>query len=212
MKKNKIIEDMTRVVEKNNRLYKQCEDLKSEITEKDAKIEELKLKIASLEAEIEIVKAVSVCSRESTLDNPNSVVDENESEDVVLDDDLPSENTESREVSECNTNESETKTLPRAKHCDISSTVLPEFALKLASESIGRVVVKCAELCNHFATAGSTNSKDLINLALGRTEVFKSDLLSLVSGEEQSEERLSAEIKLKETDVSEYFDLLLSQL
>ena len=126
------------------------------------------------------------------------------------DTDLPLSDGE--EEASCNTDIEEEKTEIKAVRTKITSVVLPESALSLASTAIGRVVVKCAELCNHFASVSSANSKDLINLALGRTEVFKSDLLGLINGREQTEERLSEEIKTKENDVLEYFELLLSQL
>ena len=103
-------------------------------------------------------------------------------------------------------------TLPTVDNDSITTTVLPEFGLKAASAAIGRVVLKSAEVCNTFAAASDHNSKDLINLALGRTEVFKSELLELISSGSMSDERLDAEIKVRETDVIEYFDLLLKQL
>ncbi len=203
MRKNKLIEEMNRVIEKNNRLFEKCEELQTALSQKDESIEQLKIKVASLEAEIEILKAVSV-----------SAPDVDSTEDIAVACDYVDEVAAEPEAEEQkqSVDEIENVTIPEARHNNIVSTVLPEIALKLASEAIGRVVVKCAELCNHFATVGSTNSKDLVNLALGRTEVFKSDLLSFISDKAQDEEMLSSEINRREADVFDYFDLLLSQL
>ena len=214
MRKNKLIEEMNKVIEKNNRLFEKCEELQATVSQKDESIEELKIKVASLEAEIELLKAVAVSVPDADLKDEITVacdaVDEHNAEPEV--ESATDEIEIAVEEPKQSVDENAKISIPEAKHNNIVSTVLPETALKLASEAIGRVVVKCAELCNHFASIGSPNSKDLVNLALGRTEVFKSDLLSLISDNEQNEETLSSEIERREADVVEYFDLLLSQL
>lgn len=53
--------------------------------------------------------------------------------------------------------------------------------MKYASEAIGEIIVKCASACNEFAKVGGPEAREFINLALGRTEVFKADCLTIAS-------------------------------
>ena len=79
------------------------------------------------------------------------------------------------------------------------------------SRVIGEVVVRCASLCNEFTERGGGNAKDLVNLALGRTEVFKSEVLSAVT---DGGDNISLQEKLDQlkNSVFEYFELLRSQI
>ena len=79
------------------------------------------------------------------------------------------------------------------------------------SRVIGEVVVRCASLCNEFTERGGGNAKDLVNLALGRTEVFKSEVLSAVT---DGGDTISLQAKLHQlkNSVFEYFELLRSQI
>lgn len=80
-----------------------------------------------------------------------------------------------------------------------------------SSRVIGEVVVRCASLCNEFTERGGGNAKDLVNLALGRTEVFKSEVLSAVT---DGGDNISLQEKLDQlkNSVFEYFELLRSQI
>ena len=93
----------------------------------------------------------------------------------------------------------------------ISADVDYGVAVELASAAIGEVVLECTELCAFFAENGGSNAKDLINLALGRTEVFKSEALCIV---EESEDTANIVELLGEKKKStlDYFDLLKKQV
>lgn len=182
MRKSVLAKEMDRVILMNERLNVQCRTLLSELDEKNAVIE-------TLTAELEELKRIATAETGVFIAEPET----------------------DTEVTEVPQEAETTETEPLTETRDFDP-VLPETALKMASEVIGRVVLKCAEVCNTFAAASNMNSKDLINLALGRTEVFKSDVLSLVSKEELSDERLKAELHSRETAVTEYFDLLLQQM
>ena len=53
---------------------------------------------------------------------------------------------------------------------------------------IGKTVVEAAKCCNEVAAKGNPElSKELVNLILGRTEVAKSEILSIVSSEDSFE-------------------------
>ena len=210
MNKTKLIEEMNKVIEKNNRLFTKCRELETKIEDSKAEIERLILENAALKAENELLNMAKELDP-----NLSKVVVNTEEYPSTAPDDAFSQPTVDLSVEGDATVLAKpivAHTLPTVNAESITTTVLPEFGLKAASAAIGRVVLKSAEVCNTFAAASDHNSKDLINLALGRTEVFKSELLELISSGGMSDERLEAEIKVRETDVTEYFDLLLKQL
>lgn len=84
-------------------------------------------------------------------------------------------------------------------------------AVELASAAIGEVVLQCTELCAFFAENGGSNAKDLINLALGRTEVFKGEALSIV--EELSDTAaVVSKLNEKKSSTLDYFAILKKQV
>lgn len=210
MNKTKLIEEMNKVIEKNNRIFAKCRELEASLEEAKAQIERLTLENAALKAENELLNMAKELNRNV----PEAVVNAEEQPSSDLDDAFAEPTVEEAvngDIAEP-AEPTVTHTLPTIDNGSITTTVLPEFGLKAASEAIGRVVLKSAEVCNTFASSSDHNSKDLINLALGRTEVFKSELLELISSGSMSDECLEAEIEVRETDVTEYFDLLLKQL
>lgn len=231
MKKSELIKEIDDIIAKNNRLFTKCRELENTVAEREADIERLNAEIEKLKSEnlnlkttaaetAEAVEAVGTAEtteivetlEEAVSEADESCVQENVVEDnaetcenEVFEDFSADSDAEALTESEISTTED------TAEVADSFEPMLREEVLSSASESIGRVVLKCAEVCNAFAAAGNQNSKDLINLALGRTEVFKSDVLALVSSEDMSSERLKAELNLREAAVNEYFELLLRQ-
>lgn len=118
--------------------------------------------------------------------------------------------------SPCNNESYEKQVLVQSENNDETETVseikevLLSNEVNNASTVIGEVVLKCAELCNEFTELGGQNAKDLINLALGRTEVFKSDVLEIVSNDDSETDKEKA-ITDKVNSVYEYFELLKKQ-
>ena len=213
MRKSTLIKELDGIAARNNELFLKCRDLEKSLTDADSENYRLKLEIESLKAENEILRQAlsdfesklteNVVSppeiQENELEEPNESVDifsaQQESEVSTV-----KYESEPQSVSETISNGSAENYKP----------LLDESVLKLASACIGRVVLKSTELCNGFAAEGSINSKDLINLALGRTEVFKSEVLTLVNGDIAKED-LNDELKSKEVAVYEYFDMLIRQ-
>ena len=210
MRKKKLIEEMDFVIEKNNNLYNKCKELESALSEKSSLIDELTSSIAEVVAENDLLKAelkakysidsvnctTSVSATDislaSHLDNSSTVNNDIETE---------------REVTEASLSTSEAANVDPVEY---TSAFIAEEKIKIASKSIGRVVLECTKLCNKFASIGDINSKDLINLALGRTEVFKSEVLQLAT-ERKSVDDIENELNLKEQSVFEYFALLENQ-
>ena len=193
MRKIKLIKEIDTVIAKNNELYSKCKELENLVNKKDTLIDSLKLQLEEVKAENEILRSDYFKPKQSTvvedIDDGTVIVnnydDENETEDVYSQSVMSNEKADFKPL-------------------------LNESVLKISSSAIGRVVLKSAELCNKFANDNNINSKDLINLALGRTEVFKSEVLELTT-QDISEELLTAELNLKETEIIEYFELLLKQ-
>lgn len=83
--------------------------------------------------------------------------------------------------------------------------------MQYASEAIGDIVVKCATLCNEFAKQGGLTCRELINLALGRTEVFKADCLTIASSNTSFSVKKECVDRIK-ADTEDYFESLRAQL
>ena len=83
--------------------------------------------------------------------------------------------------------------------------------MQYASEAIGDIVVKCATLCNEFAKQGGPTCRELINLALGRTEVFKADCLTVASSNTSFSVKKECVDRIK-ADTEDYFESLRAQL
>lgn len=229
MRKSALIKEIDELIEKNGILFTKCRELETVINEKNAVVSELEEKIELLTAENQQLKnSAASCPMPLSAEVKevvSSASADNETE--VAENKEPTENLLSRieDVSEtkadndngsvvelpCDFDVEQQPVIFTAASESTQITEPAETAMKLASEAIGRVVIKSAQLCNEFAAEGNQNSKDLINLALGRTEVFKSEALSLVSTEEMSDERFEAELRSREAAVNEYFELLSRQ-
>ncbi|MBR5451650.1 MAG: hypothetical protein IKV36_01495 [Clostridia bacterium] len=83
--------------------------------------------------------------------------------------------------------------------------------MQYASEAIGDIVVKCATICNEFAKHGGPTCRELINLALGRTEVFKADCLTIASSSTSFSVKKECVDRIK-AEAEDYFESLRAQL
>lgn len=207
MRKNRLIEEMNKVIEKNNSLYSKCQELQTLLDERNNQIAELTASIAETNAVNDLLKAElqlkSAALDEIRSDTATIVSKIEDTADTVAYDVV-----DDREVTTHKSQQQDA--LPIIEPVMASTALIAEEKIKAASKAIGRVVLQCAELCNSFAAIGNVNSKDLINLALGRTEVFKSEVLQLAT-EGNSSEGIASELEDKENAVLEYFELLKSQ-
>ncbi len=225
MKRKTLFDEINKVVEKNNSLFDKCSVLQKELDGKEQEILLLKEKCSLLEKEkAELLVKIEELTN-NFLETGVSVDDGNEvNDDVSLDDNFLNDSSDfEKDDADENSGDIDIEVtdnysrVPNAeipscdKEVELSSRYIANGALDIASEAIGRVVLKCATVCNEFAANGNHNAKDLVNLALGRTEVFKSEVLALVS-DDMSAEMLSAQINAKEVATIEYFEILLNQL
>ena len=83
--------------------------------------------------------------------------------------------------------------------------------VEYASEVIGRLVVESASGSNALTAGGNTEHRELVNLLLGKTEVAKAEILSIVSSDAELEEKKS-KIDEVAAQASDYFGSILGQL
>lgn len=226
MKKSTLIAQMNEVIAKNNQLFERCQVLERSIKERDELIVTLTQMQSKVNDELlELKKVMAAKNNEvSSFEAGGEVLTAENTTEAIFDEEKVNITNTEIDVSDEEQNEVEDiyseptvveivvkNNEPEAECSKNYTALISEDKLNIASESIGRIVLKSAELCNTFAQNGDINAKDLINLALGRTEVFKSEVLQLVS-EDMSIERLSAEVNSREAAVVEYFDLLVNQI
>lgn len=199
MRKKQLIKQMELLVAKNNELFNDNVKLAKEVLELKSELEALKetvnasanIKTTTAEDAEPSVSVKSVAPIEPIINDNDNILD-------VKDNDASENNAESG-VSE-------------VSDIDISlDSVCEGDCAEYASELIGKIVLRSAEVCNTFAESGGQNAKDLINLAIGMTEVFKADALSIVT-EKISDEDKNSKLLEKYTAATEYFDLLLTQI
>ncbi len=212
MRKKYLIQEIEGVAARNNELFKKCRELEKDCEKKSNELVELRQQLEELRAENSILRHTAQnCAKSKTIIEDIGV--ENVQPAGGADSEVTTriENADEKDIKEVFSQSSATSAVNEATDGSADFTpLISEGILKLSSSSIGRIVLKSAELCNGFAKDCTPNSKDLVNLALGRTEVFKAEVLELVS-QDLSEELIAAELNAKETAVIEYFELLSRQ-
>lgn len=194
-------------------LKKRVDELMIMLGAKDFEINELKTKIAELEKEKQNLKSYGANSVvETTVTTPAFEPSSTESEDNA-------ESTNSEEPEETKVAETvetteiaetvEEKTETTVKHIEVDS--LEDDISKYAAKSISNISLKSAMLSNTLALSQSPNSKDLLTLTLGRSEVFKQKVFE-VTKSAVSFDTAKASINLLEAETIEYFEQLKAQL
>lgn len=83
--------------------------------------------------------------------------------------------------------------------------------MEYGAKVIGQIVVSAAEYSNKLTIGNNTSQKELVNLILGKTEVAKSEILSVIQTDD------SFEVKCSKIDqialvTKEYFESVLAQI
>lgn len=88
---------------------------------------------------------------------------------------------------------------------------IPQEIFDYASVAISKAIVKSSTLKSVISESNSTLKNELMPLAIGKTEMFKSDVLQIVvSTAEDNDKRLQIDNLFNET--IEYYDSLLGQI
>lgn len=81
-----------------------------------------------------------------------------------------------------------------------------------AASVIGKTVVEAAKVCNELASlSGNADTKELVNLVLGRTEVLKAEILKILNTQELFEHKKDL-MQKEQMSAYDYFDSIKAQL
>lgn len=90
-----------------------------------------------------------------------------------------------------------------------TKAVLPD-EVEYGASVIGKIVISAADYSNRLTAGGETRYKELVNLILGRTEIAKSEIMSLVSADRPLDEKKSM-IDARYEAAIEYFNNIMAQ-
>lgn len=101
----------------------------------------------------------------------------------------------------------ETKTVP-VKEIDVKLSDIEKFGAKI----IGKVVLSSVEHCNEITKKGQTSqTKELVNLILGKSEVVKAEILEIISSDANDETK-KALLVSKQNETEDYFKSVEAQI
>jgi DNA-directed RNA polymerase subunit F len=79
------------------------------------------------------------------------------------------------------------------------------------AKTIGKIVISAAQYCNKIAALNTADSKELVNLILGRTEVAKAEILKILELEEDPEAARKL-IEQEKNATEDYFNSVRAQI
>ena len=96
------------------------------------------------------------------------------------------------------------------KQCD---EIQLSSEMSSAAAVIGKVVIEATKLCNSIVKTGEQDEmrKELVNLALGRTEILKSEIHKILESQISFEEKKDL-IEKERQDAYDYFDSIIAQI
>ena len=100
---------------------------------------------------------------------------------------------------------------PPVVHKPVSADKKDPEAFDYASTIISKIVLKSATLRNTINTSNDQNANELITLAIGKTEMLKSEVLQVVLSDLSTQDKMAKMDNLF-GDVNEYFDSLEAHL
>ena len=223
MRKKVLLQQIEMLIKKNDELYKDNVCLAEELEKKKARINELEQRLEEPGDKVQrfaVLEPEQLASMVLQEENTGSGEQEVETEPEVSAVSVIEMKPDIDEPEQNGPGDEKTETVPAdTVPCSDDSKESEPYAaaagsvkeIDAGSRVIGEVVVRCASLCNEFTEHGGSNAKDLVNLALGRTEVFKSEVLSVVT---DGGDNISLQEKLDQlkNSVFEYFELLKSQI
>ena len=83
--------------------------------------------------------------------------------------------------------------------------------VEYGAKIIGEIVVSATNYSNNLTAGGESANRELVNLILGKTEVAKSEILNIVSGEASLDVKQSLIDSVRD-DAQEYFKSVMDQL
>ena len=83
--------------------------------------------------------------------------------------------------------------------------------MEIGAKVIGQVVIEATKVCNQISESAADNSKELVNLVMGRCEVFKAEILAIVGCEVNLEQK-TAMMETEREAACDYFNSILAQI
>ena len=92
-----------------------------------------------------------------------------------------------------------------------TSTPVIDDAMEYGAKIIGNIIVESAKYCDMLNNKPSENTKDLINLIMGKSEICKSEILTIAIG--QLDYKTKCELMDSQAnDALDYFKSVLAQI
>lgn len=178
-------------------LIKQVDALKGKLLEADAYIKELTDIIADKDNELRVISQKNI----------------KQAEEVPVHTEIEPKN---QEISQDNAESSEQQKLPQSEYhdFDFADTAVPENRDDIetyAIKAISKIVTESVKVGCVLASSDNENKKELLNLTLGRTEVAKNEISSIVSSGLDAD-LIKASIDKESALVMEYYQSILAQL
>ncbi len=115
------------------------------------------------------------------------------------------------ELSKCESAQPEVTEPMRKLEEKIITNATVKHDVEYGAKVIGKIVVLAAEYSNKLTIGGDDSKKELVNLILGKTEIAKSEILSVVETNDSLEVKCSKMDQI--ADVSkEYFESVIAQI
>lgn len=90
-----------------------------------------------------------------------------------------------------------------------NATLKPD--MEYGAKVIGKIVVSAAEYSNKLTVGGDDSKKELVNLILGKTEMAKSEILSVIQTEDAFDVKCAKMDQIAAVS-KEYFESVLAQI
>ena len=88
--------------------------------------------------------------------------------------------------------------------------ILSDDALEYGANIIGKITVESAKFCDKITAKGGNNTRELLGLIMGKSEVCKNDILSIAMSDTDSENKLEL-IDDQFKEALEYFKSVVEQ-
>ena len=188
--------------EENASLKLKIEELLNSAPKVEAEVEAEPVKEIVEEAEPEILPEVEEVSEEQA-EEPISLVEE----EVVEE---PSFEESKEEILEETPEKTEEKTVLNILPVT-EEVVLPDSIMEFGAEIIGKIVIESAKYADQVAASATLNKKELLNLIMGKSEVCKAEILSIVTSDNQTETKISL-INAELSEATDYFKSVVAQI
>lgn len=212
MRKKVLAGQINMLLAENKKLFDKANN--AQLTADDYKA---KYELAQIEKEALLKTVEELTKKSSELEEKIQTLElkEQQKESVTIEDFSPieevsveiKEEVERQEVKEEKGTEDD---LDFSKIADSLDKISVNDNVAYAAAVIGEVVVSSTELCNYFVSTNNNNAKDLINLAVGRVEMFKNQTMKLLD-EEDSKENFKLRLQILVNEINDYFSSLKAQ-